>query len=93
MTYHIIEVDYSNIITHNKYYKCIIRCISNCTGHHNRVTNFEKCHVFSTLNLKLYLKKHKPHALLSLNLMHLCHTLFAFCKKNFNFNIPKDELF
>jgi hypothetical protein len=59
MTCYIIEVDAPNIITHNKYYKCVTRsfltkskCTSNCTGHRNRVTNFKKFQVFTTLSPK-----------------------------------------
>jgi hypothetical protein len=30
---------------------------SNCIGYRNRVTNFEKCHVFTTLSKKIVFEK------------------------------------
>ena len=38
-------------------YKNILKCISNCTKHRNCVPNFEKGHIFTTLNPKFVFKK------------------------------------
>ncbi len=58
----------------------------------NRVINFEKCHVFTTLSSKIVFEKHKLHASNNEKYpMHLCHTLFAFYMKTFNLYISMDE--
>ena len=62
-------------------------------GTRNHVINFEKCHIFMTLSPKIVFEKTKTTCSLIMKLLHLCHTLFAFCKKTFNLYMPKNESF
>ena len=65
MICYIIEVDSPNIITHNKYHKCVIRYLLTkyftmhfvLHGICNRVTNFKKYHVFTILSPKIVFER------------------------------------
>ena len=82
MICYIIEIDFLNIINvlEDNYLQNILKCTSNCTLHRNCATNFEKDHVFTTLSPKFLFEKTQNAC--SPILVHLCHILFAFCKKN-----------
>jgi hypothetical protein len=55
----------------------------------NRVTNFEKVHVFMTLSPKIVFEKTQIACSLIMKFVTFMHTLFIFCKKNFNLYMPK----
>jgi hypothetical protein len=72
-------------------YKIFQKCTSNCTGHHNHVINFEKCHVFTTLNPKFVFEKIETVCSLIMKSSAFMYTLFAFCKKTINIYMLSDE--
>ena len=60
-----------------------------CMGHRNHVTNFEKCYIFMILSPKIVFEETQKTCSLIMNVVHLCHTLFTFCKKIFNLYMSK----